>query len=149
MPYTADHYAQLFLTHRKALEGLIDKIPEDQANFQSWDGSMTFKTLADHLTASCLRFSAMAAGSAPDAFEPSDSFNTAKTKLKASTETTTSALKSLSNDQLNALIDAFGGKMPVYALIDIMREHEAHHKGQLWMMARMIGVEPGRFLKRD
>lgn len=37
--------------------------------------------------------------------------------------------------------------MPLYGLIDFMVQHEAHHKGQIWLMARMIGLEPAMFVK--
>jgi uncharacterized damage-inducible protein DinB len=45
-------------------------------------------------------------------------------------------------------VPAFGGReMPVTALLDMIITHEAHHKGQVWVMARMIGVKPPRFVK--
>ncbi|MFD1732035.1 DinB family protein [Deinococcus malanensis] len=28
-----------------------------------------------------------------------------------------------------------------------MVSHEAHHKGQVWMMARMIGIKPPMYVK--
>ncbi len=37
--------------------------------------------------------------------------------------------------------------MPVGVLLEMLNTHEAHHKGQVWMMARMIGVQPPRYIK--
>lgn len=148
MAYSADYYVQLFLAHRKALESLLDTVPEAQGDFKPWEGAMSFQSMTDHLTGASMRFSAMATGKSPEAFAASSSFGESRDRLKASTEATATSLRGLNDEQLESLIDAFGTKMPVFALIDIMREHEAHHKGQLWTMARMIGLEPGRFIQR-
>ncbi|MCA9835529.1 MAG: DinB family protein [Trueperaceae bacterium] len=148
MPYSGSHYSQVFLAHRKALETLLDKLPDDQGEFSSWDGAMSFKTMTDHLTGASLRFAGIASGKATEAFEPSQNFAEAKARLKASTETVVSSLSAMTDEQLSSMVEALGTQMPAFTLVDLLREHEIHHKGQLWMMARMIGIEPGRFIFR-
>ena len=54
----------------------------------------------------------------------------------------------LTDEHLSSIVEAFGGrKMPASALADFMIAHEAHHKGQVWVMARMTGVQPPMFVK--
>lgn len=148
MPNLGQAYARAFMMHREPLSHLLSQVPNDKADFAAWEGGMSFQKLTDHLAISSERMTAMLNGEALGKPEPAEDFAAAKARLNATTDPIRSALESLSEDQLNAVIEAFGGRqMPVYTLIDFMREHEVHHKGQLWMMARMVGLEPGLFIK--
>jgi uncharacterized damage-inducible protein DinB len=48
----------------------------------------------------------------------------------------------LSADQLKEEVDFFGRKMPRLALLIGMTEHEIHHRGQLFVYLRLLGVKP-------
>ena len=56
-------------------------------------------------------------------------------------------LEGMSEETLNRVIPAFGTQMPIAGMVDFLIAHEAHHKGQIWMMSRMIGLEPPMFVK--
>jgi uncharacterized damage-inducible protein DinB len=143
-----ERYAQTFMMHRGALIDLLEMVPADKGDFAAWDGGMSFHKLADHLSGSTNRIPAMVNGLAPGKPEPSTDFAAAKAGMKASTENARAFLVGLSDEQLSSVIEAFGGnKMPVSVLVEFLISHEAHHKGQAWMMARMIGIEPPRFVK--
>ena len=143
-----ERYAQTLMMHRGALIDLIELIPADKGDFAAWDGGMSFHKLADHLSASINRVPAILAGQAPGNTEPSANFEAAKEALKISAENARALLSALSDEQLSGMIEAFGGrKMPVSVLIEFLIAHEVHHKGQVWMMARMIGVQPAMFVK--
>ena len=143
-----ERYAHTFMMHRGALLDLLEMIPADKGDFAAWDGGMSFHKLADHLSASTNRIPAMIAGEMPAKAEPSADFATAKENMKTSTENARALLASLSDEQSSSIVEAFGGrKMPVSVLIEFLIAHEVHHKGQVWMMARMIGVQPAMFVK--
>lgn len=141
--------ARTFQAHRSALLDLLEQLPEDQGTFAAWDGGMSFIGLSDHLSASADRFLNMVQGQAPGGMpEPSATLTEARGRLWDSQERALSAISALSDEDLSRRVPAFGGReMPVAALIDTIITHEAHHKGQVWLMARMIGVKPPMFIK--
>ena len=148
MPNTAQAYTRAFMMHREPLSYLLAQVPDNQWDFAAWDGALSFQKLTDHLAISSERMIAMLEGQPIGKPEPAQDFAAAKTRLNATTDTIRGKLESLNEEQLNTVIEAFGGRqMPTHTLIDFMREHEIHHKGQLWTMARMIGLEPGLFIK--
>ena len=109
---------------------------------------MSFQQLTDHLAGASERTLAMLQGQAPQKPEPSADFSSAKQRLRDNAATMQQTLFGLSDEQLGRAIEAFGGrKMPLSTLLEFMRDHEAHHKGQAWMMARMVGIEPPMFVK--
>jgi uncharacterized damage-inducible protein DinB len=135
--------------HRAALNDLYALLPDEQAGFAAWDGGMSFTGLADHLAGSSDRMLAMLQGQAPTPrADGSADLPGARTRLLESTETALAAIRSLSDDDMSRRVPAFGGReMPISALLDMIVSHEAHHKGQVWMMARMVGVQPPMFVK--
>jgi uncharacterized damage-inducible protein DinB len=148
MSNTAQNYARIFAMHRGALISLLETIPHEKASFQAWEGGMNFHRLSDHLSGSGERIGAMLAGQTPTKPEPTADWSSAIERLRTNTQTLQSAIGAMSDEQLSTVIEAFGGqKMPVSSLIDFAIQHEAHHKGQVWMMSRMIGLEPPMFVK--
>jgi uncharacterized damage-inducible protein DinB len=147
VPNTGPEYARAFATHRTPLIELFEKLPEDRASFAAWDGGMSFQRLSDHLSGSMERVGAMMAGQTPAKPEPSADWPAALERLRASTEATRARFETMTPEQLVATVTAFGGRqMPVHALVDGVIQHTAHHKGQIWMMARMNGLEPPMFM---
>ena len=148
MPYSSQEYAQAFLVHRAPLLELLAQIPDDKGTFAAWDGGKNFIELADHLKNTRTSIAAYIAGEKPVRGEPSSDLSSARDALEIAGTNLAQTISKLSDEQLGIVVDAFGGmKMPVYKLIDFAREHEAHHKGQLWTMARMVGVQPPMFIK--
>ncbi|BDP40534.1 hypothetical protein DAETH_05030 [Deinococcus aetherius] len=153
MPLSASEiYARTFESHRGALLDLYAQLPDEQANFSAWEGGMSFLGLADHLAGSSERLLGMMTGQMP-AMPPqpgpaSATLQEARDRLASTTGQAAQAMHSLSEADLSRRVPAFGGReMPVSALLDALIAHEAHHKGQVWMMARMVGVKPPMFVK--
>ena len=143
-----ERYSHTFMMHRGALLDLLEMIPADKGDFSAWDGGMSFHKLCDHLSGSINRMPAMIAGEVSAKVEPSVDFLAAKARLKASSENARALLAGLSDEQTSGIVEVFGGrKMPVSGLIEFLISHETHHKGQVWMMARMIGVQPPMMVK--
>jgi uncharacterized damage-inducible protein DinB len=144
----ATRHARAFQSHRAALIDLYTQLPEEQAEFAAWDGGQSFLKLADHLSGSVNRVPAMLAGRQPDApAAPSATLAEARARLQDTQDRFVAAASALSDDDLQRRIPAFGRELPVWMLLDFMVQHEAHHKGQVWMMARMVGVTPPMFVK--
>lgn len=145
----AAHHARQFTANRAALIELYDMLPGDQGHFAAWDGGMSFIGLADHLAGNATRIVDVIGGQGMGAPAPASAdLSEARERLRQTHEKVVSAVEALSDEDLNRRVPAFGGReMPVRALLDIITTHEAHHKGQVWMMARMVGVQPPMFVK--
>jgi uncharacterized damage-inducible protein DinB len=147
----AELHARTFEMHREALIDLYTQLPEEHGHFQAWEGGMSLIGQADHLAGSSTMLLAMIAGEAPARPAPgagSASVAEVQGRLRQTTDHVAAALRALSPEDLGRRVPAFGGReMPVAALIDSLIGHEAHHKGQVWVMARMVGVKPPMFVK--
>ena len=147
MPNPGPQYAHAFMMHRAALSELMEKIPEDKGDYAPWSGGRTFIQLADHLSGTAGFLAATARGSQPQ--QPKTSANLAEAAefLKTSGSELQQTLAGLSPERLSEEVNFLGRNMPLHFLVDFLTNHEAHHKGQLWLMARMVGVEPALFVK--
>ncbi|AWN22397.1 DinB family protein [Deinococcus irradiatisoli] len=144
----SQHYLRSFQMHRAALEDLYRELPDEQGQFRAWEEGMSFIGLADHLAGAVERLPAMLRGEAPSPVEGSADLAAARQRLSRSGEQFAQTLAGLSDEALSGPVTAFGGRqMPVSAVLDFLISHEAHHKGQVWMMARMVGVKPPMFVK--
>lgn len=147
----AELHARTFRMHREALMDLYARLPEEHGPFRAWEGGMSLIGQADHLAASSTMLLGMIAGQAPGRPAPgagSASVAEVQERLRQTTDQVAAALSALTPDDLARRVPAFGGReMPVAALIDSLIGHEAHHKGQVWVMARMVGVQPPMFVK--
>jgi uncharacterized damage-inducible protein DinB len=145
---TGKNYVRSFTMHRAALIELLEKIPAEQADFKAWEGGMSFTRIADHLSGSSIRMGKMMQGIKPDVIEPSADFAASLERLKTTLSETQAMLGGMADEAFQVVVPAFGGReMPVASLVDFMIQHEAHHKGQVWLMARMVGIEPQMFIK--
>ncbi|WP_102125884.1 DinB family protein [Deinococcus planocerae] len=152
MPMTpSESYARTFESHRGALIDLYAQLPEEHGTFSAWEGGMSLIGQADHLAASSTMMLAMIAGESPARPAPgagSASVAEVRERLRTTTERVAAAIRTLGPDDLARRVPAFGGReMPVTALLDALIGHEAHHKGQVWVMARMVGLKPPMFVR--
>lgn len=148
MPNTGSDHARALMMHRAPLLELLEKIPADKGEFAAWDGGMSFKRITDHLNSTTSGALALFAGQTPTRPEPSTDLPAAVTRLRENTERLRSRLEDANAEQLSKVVPAFGRmEMPFFALMDFTVQHDAHHKGQIWMMARMINLEPPMFVK--
>lgn len=135
------------MMHREPLHDMLDKVPEGKEATKAFDDGMSISKTAFHILMSAERTASMLTQAAPEKPDPDMSFTEIKTRLRANTEVLQAALPKLSEEQLNSKISAFGGEMPTYKLLEIFRDHEVHHKGQLWTLARMADIDPGSLMK--
>jgi uncharacterized damage-inducible protein DinB len=145
----ATHIAQSFAAQRGALTALLAELPEEHAGFVAWEGGMSFLGLGDHLDGSSRGLLAALSGQAPSRqITPSASLAEVRGKLEDGGQQIAAALSALSDEDLAREVPAFGGRtMKVSQLAEMVTVHEAHHKGQLWVMARLVGVKPPFFMQ--
>jgi uncharacterized damage-inducible protein DinB len=145
-----------WLRHRKVLLDLLDRIPEGKTQFKPWDGAMSLGDLAVHMATSADWFvNSVKNGrfERPGAKPKPESMEEVRKLVHEYTDKTALEFTLLTDDQLERTVEAnavFGFDAPGKIFIHSMREHEIHHKGQLFVYARMVGVEQlPFFISRD
>lgn len=48
----------------------------------------------------------------------------------------------VTDEQLGSMVNAWGMPMPAHALVHILADELVHHRGQLYVYARILGAEP-------
>jgi uncharacterized damage-inducible protein DinB len=151
MSVTAEQLAQAFLRHRRATEELARRLPDGGVDFRPWDGAMTAGELLNHMAGSHHSMLAIATGAEvqrPDPASLPRDLPGIRRRLAQLTEEDEATLRGLSEERLGAPRKGFRDMvLPAAAWIQAAREHEAHHKGQLFVYARMQGVEPPSFVQ--
>lgn len=144
-----EHYAQSFLGHRHAFEEFYALLPEDKLNYKAWEGGLSFLEQANHLASVSQRLVGIVRGEQVTPGPAASDLAGLQALLTKTTEETVSAIRALSEADLSRMVTAFGGaQMTVAALLDTLIGHEAHHKGQVWLMARLVDIKPPMFVKR-
>ncbi|MFB9990448.1 DinB family protein [Deinococcus oregonensis] len=146
MAYPAEVYVQSFQRHRGALLELLDRIPPEQGDTAVWAGGKSVTQTVDHLFSTGVGVVDLLAGGTWSNQVSSADLPGATVRLRANTQVVIDTLAALSDEALQQELTVFGGaRWPAYRLVDFHREHEIHHKGQLWVMARILGIEPPFF----
>ncbi|PPA70931.1 DinB family protein [Jeotgalibacillus proteolyticus] len=139
-----DEYLKSWLSHREALIELIDVIEDENLHYKPWDGAMSFAELVTHIGGSTGMFVQTVKNgefTPPDQNTMINSVTELKDYLQASTEETISALKEITPEQLEQKVDFYGSTLTGELLLENGKEHEIHHKGQLFTYARLTGAE--------
>ncbi|WP_053361736.1 DinB family protein [Bacillus sp. FJAT-27251] len=133
-----------WMDHRKALLELLDTFNDGQLNYKPWENGMTLSELVLHTTGATAMFAQTVKNgefTPPSGPSTVESIQELKEIVREQTEQTQAALESLTGEQLGKLIDFSGMKMTGSAMLEMARDHEIHHKGQLFTYARMLGIE--------
>lgn len=139
---TAQQMVEQFLRHRKATERLCALMPEDQYDFKAWEGAMSFGAMATHIATSGDFYLAVCEGIKPTRPDPATLPGTpAEVKAFLARKTAEQAERiGKLGDDLDRVVSFRDTALPLGLMLGQMREHEAHHKGQLLLMLRMVGV---------
>lgn len=143
----AEQMMNHWLRHRRVLEELLKTIPDEQIGYKPWDGAMALGELAQHIAASADMFVALAKTGDQEIKppEPADckTMEEVRRIVTEYTEKTRATFASLTDEELEIHYDSphpnFRGPRKNLLLIAI--DHEIHHKGQLFVYARMIGTK--------
>ncbi|MEP6618304.1 MAG: DinB family protein [bacterium] len=158
--YGAKQLAESFRTVRRNTVQIAEDIPEDKYEFIAADGVQSVSALLRHLVYSPTLYEGMHSGNPVTTLKGYD-FGAAvgqmkaredvpRTKaeiiglLKSEGERIASWMESLSPEFLAETFTDPTGENPRSRLESLLspKEHEMHHRGQLMLIERMIGVVP-------
>ena len=134
-----------WMSHRKVLHELLETFEDQHLSYKPWEDAMSLSGLVLHISGAMEMFAdTVKNGVFTPPSGPSNPIETAadlKALVEAQTNQTKSKLESLTDVQLAAIVEFAGMKMPGLVLLESGKDHEIHHKGQLFTYARLLGVE--------
>lgn len=141
----AEEFAKQWRRQRDVLETLLERVPDGKENFAPWDGAMTLGQLAIHIATVGQMFAHGAAtGEISQPQAPWTTMADVRSAVHELTGQTQTTIDSISDERWEAMVDltkVFGREMKVSAMLYSMRDHEIHHKGQMFVYARMAGAD--------
>ncbi|GEO27627.1 hypothetical protein AAC03nite_34120 [Alicyclobacillus acidoterrestris] len=148
----AQTFLQQFMAHRSVLPDLIATMKDKDLSFRPWDGAMTTADLVWHiLSVSHSMASAAATGQFERITDKPDltTIEGVQRIVRERTDELHNLIDAIPDEQLDATIELFGNQVPASAALQLLKDHEIHHKGQLFVYARMCGAEQmPMFIKR-
>jgi len=133
-----------WLSHRKALLELLKVVDDEQLSFKPWENGMSFSELALHIAGSTSMFVNTVQTGVLTPPTGKKEVSTAKELLEfveVQTEYAKQELEKLTDEQLDRIIAFAGMDLPGKAILNLAKEHEIHHKGQLFTYVRLLGIE--------
>lgn len=145
----AQQFIDSWLRHRLVTLEILQSLTDQNLSFQPWDKALSLNQLVVHMLVSANMFAETArtgSFSRPDmsTVPQPQSITELREIAKEWTEKTKQNIAPLSDDDFQNIIDVsaiFGSPVPASVILGAMRDHEIHHKGQLFVYARMVGVE--------
>ena len=164
--YGAQHLAEAFRTVRKNTIAIAQDIPEDKYNFRAAPDTRTVSQLLIHLAVSpswqhelhSQRVASLEGYDFPGRFmKDKAEEQVPRTKaeiidmLQRSGEAFASFLDRLSEDALGESVSMPGGQSTKsrFEMLLSIKEHEMHHRGQLMLIERQLGIVPHLTRERE
>ncbi|WP_026570684.1 DinB family protein [Sediminibacillus terrae] len=139
-------------SHRQVLQELLEKIDDKHVDFKPWDGAFTLGGLAVHLATSMEMFTKSTKEGVftfPDSKPEFETLQDVRNIVDNYTQTTLKLFESISDHHLDKRLEMNGFDAPAAVWLGNARDHEIHHKGQLFTYARMAGVEEVPFFMKQ
>lgn len=143
----AEQMATQFLRHRKITEQLCNLMPDDQFGLKAFDGALSFSEMATHVANAGNYYLTLAEGGTPGRPDPATQPKTpAEVRAYVAAKTTEQAGRIAAlGDDLDRPVTVRDKQLPLGIWLGQMREHEAHHKGQMMHLVRMAGIRDELF----
>jgi len=139
-----NNYITGWMSHRNALLELINTLGNDNLQYKPWDGAMTLSELVLHISTSTNMFANTVKQGVfvpPTTPKTPETIDELKQIVQSETDQTKSTLEAITEDQLGQEVEFSGMKMSGMAMLETAKDHEIHHKGQLFTYARLIGIK--------
>ena len=157
--YGAKELAESFRTVRKNTIQVAEDIPEDKYSYRAAPDTMSVAEMLSHLAVHAALGAAVPLRREEDRRSPMDDFGKwmgeidAKSKamtskaaivaaLKTDGEAFATQLESMTDAQLGEAVTAPNGSKSRFEMLLGVKEHEMHHRAQLFLIERMIGIVP-------
>jgi uncharacterized damage-inducible protein DinB len=144
----AQRIAGRFMAHRGALISLARQLPESAAGYKPWDRAMSMLELLTHIAGTGEFFLPALLGREPLPIPSTTTVAEAAQALESLAEQEAEQIGALTDEQL-AKVTTFAPlnlTLPVADLLTTWIDHEIHHKGQAWVYARLVGIQPPSFV---
>lgn len=143
----AEQMMQVWLKHRNVLEELLKTIPDEHVGYKPWDGAMGLSELAQHIAASADMFVSIVKTGEGEIKSPEfvecETMADVQRIVSDYTKKTKATYSAITDAELDTMYDSphpnFRG--PRRNILELVRDHEIHHKGQLFVYARLVGVK--------
>lgn len=141
--HAAQQSVRRWLIHRNALMDLVEKLPEHTAEWRPWSDGFTTLQLLHHLAWTVDFFLAAIEGRGRQEVPMPTSVAEARKLLADLKEKQAAAISGYSDSELNKMVSipVLNVNEPAADILHRMIGHEAHHKGQLWLYCRMLGIQ--------
>lgn len=133
-----------WMSHRKVLHELLDTFEDQHLSYKPWEDAMSLSELVLHISGAMEMFADTVKNGVftpPTGSSNIETLSELKTLVENQTNQTKSKLQALTDEQLAAVVEFAGMKSPGLALLESAKDHEIHHKGQLFTYARLLGVQ--------
>ena len=129
--------------HRTVLVDVLERIGGEHVGFKPWDGAMSLGELAMHVAGWNHAFVVLVkTGEVPQVQSAEGmSMDEVRQAVADLTERTKAVYASLTVADLEAERQFLRLRTKGRALLQMMYDHEVHHKGQLMLYARLVGVK--------
>jgi Uncharacterized protein conserved in bacteria len=130
-------------SHRNVLHDMLAEVSTEQLSFRPWEKGMSIAELVLHITGAMDMFAKTVQNGVytPGSKQTVATAEELRAAAAAATEQAEAVLRSLTPEQLAQSIDFFGNPVPGFALLQNAKDHEIHHKGQLFTYLRLTGIE--------
>jgi uncharacterized damage-inducible protein DinB len=156
--YGAKELAESFRTVRKNTIQVAEDIPEEKYSFRAAPDTMSVAEVLAHLAATpdwaeACHFTEKKSNVAMEDFGRWMGANAAREKTLTSKSAIVAALKeggekfakcmeSMTDQQLGEVVTLPGGGKTRFEMLLGVKEHEMHHRAQLFLIERMVGIVP-------
>lgn len=151
-----EQLAGQWLGHRAVLIDILGQVDDSNLDFRPWSKAMTLRELVLHITGVADMFiETVKAGAFTPPARKLEAASMAELRqlVQEYTDKNYEDIKSMTDEVLERPFKAeriFTTPTPGKVWLAAMKEHEIHHKGQMFVYARMVGVEDmPSFVKRN
>lgn len=128
---------------------VADLMPAEQYTCQPTEGQMTFAEQLIHLSSNLRRLS-YKVSDLPQPPEPLNPFLADKDSIRAVLEKSynyaLAIFENFNTKQLADTVDFFAGPKSKLQIINLINDHQTHHRGQLMVYLRLQGIMPPRYV---
>ncbi|RCW63140.1 DinB family protein [Saliterribacillus persicus] len=146
-----DEFYRGWSSNRCALLEVLNCVEDKHLSFKAWEGAMTLSELILHIAyATTMHVERVKTGELikPEEIEK---FRTTKEIIaivKAETKYVKEELKSLTEEHLKQTVSFTGKEYSGIELLENGKDHEVHHKGQIFTYLRLLDVKDLPFFRQ-
>jgi len=146
---TVEHYIKLLESITSGTMKILEGVPEARFDWRPWDGTFSFKEAIGHIIADELAFvggvaEALGLPASETSPEPKGNLKEELGRFWEIHRQTVSLVNSLQDQDLEKKVKMYEGQWeaPIYEVLQGILEHQVHHRGQLVVYFRILGMEP-------